>query len=119
MHCNRCGLENYGDSLVCRACGQPLPVQGDATGGVIPYKNPHALTAYYLGVFSLLPLIGFPLGIAAFIFGLLGLKKRKANPVIKGSVHAWIGIVCGGLMAILWGVVLFALLIPAFSDRAG
>tara|TARA_B100000929_G_C15142268_1_gene295112 strand:- start:76 stop:369 length:294 start_codon:yes stop_codon:yes gene_type:complete len=84
-------------------CGQPLPVQGDETGGVIPYKNPCALTAYYLGVSSLLPLIGLPLGIAAFVFGLLGLKKRKENPAIKGRVHAWIGIVGGGIMAIIWG----------------
>ena len=103
MFCNRCGLENKGDSRVCMNCGQSLPVQGDKTGRIIPNKNPFALTAYYLWVFSLLPLIGFPLGIAAFIFGLLGLKKHKANPAIKGLVHAWIGIVGGGLTAIIWG----------------
>lgn len=103
MFCNRCGLENKGDSRVCMSCGQSLPVQGDPAVGAIPYKNPPALIGYYLGVLSLIPLIGFPLGIAAFIFGLLGLKKRKANPAIKGRVHAWIGIVGGGLMAIIWG----------------
>ncbi|MFP6587845.1 MAG: hypothetical protein VB814_09375 [Pirellulaceae bacterium] len=27
-------------------------MQGDATGGLIPYKNKHALIAYYLGIFS-------------------------------------------------------------------
>lgn len=32
--------------------------QGDHTGGVIPYKNPQALTAYYLAVASLIPCIG-------------------------------------------------------------
>ena len=36
----------------------PNVKQGDATGGVIPYKNPMALTGYYLGFLSLLPLIG-------------------------------------------------------------
>ena len=30
-------------------------IEGDATGGVIPYKNVPALVAYYLGVFSLIP----------------------------------------------------------------
>ena len=28
--------------------------EGDATGGLIPYKNPKALAAYYCGVFGLI-----------------------------------------------------------------
>jgi hypothetical protein len=71
---------------------QPATNQGDATGGVIPYKNPKALIAYYLGIGSLLI---FPLGFASIILGVMGLAARKRNPVIKGSVHAWIGIVLG------------------------
>jgi len=89
---------------------------GDATGGVIPYKNPKALVAYYLGIVSGLPLIGLPFGIAAFVLGILGLKARKRNPIIKGSAHAWIGIGCGGLFTVLWG--LFAILL-IFSLLAG
>ncbi len=81
--------------------GQPpiLPPtdEGDATGGVIPYKNPHALIAYYLGIVSLLPVIGVPFGLASVILGIMGLSRRKQNPAIKGSVHAWIGIVFGTL----------------------
>lgn len=77
--------------------GHPVGGQGDATGGVIPYKNPKALTAYYLGIFSMFPLIGFPLGVASIWLGVLGLKARKRDPIIKGHVHAWIGIVCGVL----------------------
>jgi hypothetical protein len=79
--------------------------EGDATGGLIPYKNPQALIAYYLGLLSGLPLIGFPLGVAAFILGILGLRARKRNPLVKGSVHAWIGIGCGGLFALFWGLL--------------
>ena len=72
--------------------------QGDATGGVIPYKNPCALTAYYLGIFScLFCLFGIPLGIVAVVLGIIGLRKRAANPAVKGSVHAWIGIVLGAI----------------------
>jgi hypothetical protein len=77
--------------------------EGDATGGVIPYKNPKALIAYYLGILSGLPLIGFPMGIIALVLGVQGLQARSKNPAIKGSVHAWIGIGCGGVFAILWG----------------
>jgi hypothetical protein len=75
----------------------------DATGGVIPYKNPHALIAYYCGIFSLIPFIGVIVAIPGFILGIIGLRKRRENPMLKGAVHAWIGIVLGGLMTILWG----------------
>jgi len=75
----------------------PVPMKGDETGGIIPYKNPQALIAYYLGIFGLIPLFGFFLAVPAFILGILGLLKKKKNPVIKGSVHAWIGIILGGL----------------------
>jgi hypothetical protein len=84
---------------------------GDGTGGLIPYKNMHALVAYYLGVFSVIPCIGLFLGVAAVILGIIGLKKRNANPVIKGSAHAWIGIIVGGFFALVWGaamVLMFA-----------
>lgn len=85
--------------------------EGDATGGVIPYKNPKALIAYYLGILSGLPLIGLPLGIAAFVLGIMGLRDRKRNPAIKGSVHAGIGIGCGGLFTLLWGFVIVGIII--------
>jgi hypothetical protein len=88
----------------------PLPQKGDATGGVIPYKNPHALTSYYLGVFSIIPVLGFILGCIAVPLGLSGLRKRKQNAVIRGTAHAWIGIVAGGL-SVAVHLVLFALTI--------
>jgi hypothetical protein len=78
---------------------------GDSTGGLIPYKNPHALTSYYLGIVALLPLIGVPFGIAAICLGISGLRKRRQNPVIKGSAHAWIGI-AGGTFSLLCGGML-------------
>jgi len=68
---------------------------GDGTGGLIPYKNPKALIAYYLGIFGLFPLIGFLLAVPALILGILGLQARKQNPAIKGAVHAWVGIILG------------------------
>lgn len=74
----------------------PAAPAGDATGGVIPYKNPPALIAYYLGILSLLPVLGIPIGLAALILGIQGLRKRNREPHVKGSVHALIGIVVGG-----------------------
>ena len=79
--------------------------EGDATGGIIPYKNPKALIAYYLGIASGLPVIGFPIGVTAFILGIMGLRDRKRNPAIKGSLHAWVGIGCGGIFMLFWGAV--------------
>ena len=90
--------------------------EGDATGGVIPYKNPKALIAYYLGIVSGLPIIGLPFGVAAFVLGILGLKARSKNPVIKGAAHAWIGIGCGGVFALMWGILLVALIIGAIAN---
>jgi len=76
--------------------------KGDATGGIIPYMNPPALIAYYCGVFSLIPIIGILVGIPGIIFGFVGLRKKWANPPIKGAAHAWIGIILGGLTTMLW-----------------
>ena len=91
---------------------------GDSTGGVIPYKNPHALIAYYLGLFSLFPCVGFVLGIAALILGVIGLQKRAKNPVIKGSVHAWIGIIMGGICALVWGIMIVGAIIAFVAEGA-
>jgi hypothetical protein len=85
------------------------PPEGDATGGVIPYKNPKALIAYYCGVFSLVPCLGVFPGVAGVILGIMGLRYRAQHPETKGAAHAWIGIVLGGLMTLIWvGVVFFA-----------
>lgn len=89
----------------------------DNTGGLIPYKNPHALIAYYLGLFSLFPCVGLLLAIPAFILGIMGLKRYKANPIIHGSVHAWIGIVMGGLMTLVWSASILLFIIVAILDK--
>ncbi len=90
--------------------------EGDATGGVIPYKNVPALLAYYFGVFSLIPCFGIALAIPALILGIIGLRQRAQNPAIKGSVHAWIGIVMGGFFTLLWGgLIVMTLLLPMIA----
>jgi hypothetical protein len=93
----------------------PVENRGDATGGIIPYKNPHALTAYYLGVFSIFPVLGFFFGVAAIVLGVSGLRQKKRNPVIRGSVHAWIGIVCGSLSVAAHVLLVVLLLVAALT----
>lgn len=88
----------------------------DAASTVIPYKNPPALFAYYLGLFSLFPVFGFFLGVAAFILGIKGLKLRRADPSVKGSVHAWIGIVMGGIFTVVWGLLIVAIIVAIFTS---
>jgi hypothetical protein len=109
--CPVCGEQISVTAKVCRFCGEkfapaPSETQGDSTGGVIPYKNPPALVAYYCGVFSIaacipIPFLLLPLPIAALVFGIKGLKKAKADPRVRGTVHAWIGIIGGAIFTVL------------------
>lgn len=91
--------------------------EGDSTGGVIPYKNPKALLAYYCGVFSLIPCFGIGPGIAGVILGIMGLRYRREHPETKGSAHAWIGIILGGLMTLVWGGSIILMIGTAFFTR--
>jgi Domain of unknown function (DUF4190) len=77
----------------------PSTAPESAVATIIPYKNGMALTAYYLGVFSIV--CGAVLGIPALILGILGLQYAKKHPEAKGTAHAWIGIVLGGLMTLI------------------
>lgn len=124
MKCWKCGAANLPEAQACSACGEDLRVvpaqvvaEGDATGGIIPYKNPKALIAYYLGIFSGLPIIGLPIGIAAFVLGIMGLRDRSRNPAIKGSIHAGIGIGCGCLFSWLWALAIIGIIGALMSER--
>ena len=97
-------------SAVLAGVGAPPPVLANAAPAqpdsglstLVPYKNPRALIAYYLGIFSFIPVVGMFLGITAFILGLQGLKFAGANPQARGRVHAWIGVICGGIFGLLY-----------------
>lgn len=129
MKCFACRAEIQDDLKLCPKCGEdprpnpydaptvgqtrPIgnPNEGDATGGIIPYKNPKALIAYYLGIFSGFPVIGFFLAIPALVLGIMGLRDRNRNPAIKGSIHAGIGIGCGAIFTLVWGAAIIAIII--------
>lgn len=127
--CSRCGAPNPNGLTQCAQCGQSLlaawppppggyptpqgyqPAPDNTLGGLIPYKNGSALTSYYLGVFSIIPCLAIPMGIAAVVLGLRGLAYAKAHPEVKGKTHAWVGIICGGLfglvnvVGVIWVIV--------------
>jgi hypothetical protein len=71
-----------------------------AAGVMIPYKNPAALTGYYLAVASLIPGLGAVLGPVAVGVGIAGLRKRMKHPEVHGIAHAWVAIILGGICSI-------------------
>ena len=89
------------------------PAGSSGLNVIIPYKNPKALVAYYLGVFSVIPILGVLLGMAALALGVAGLRFRKENPEAGGAVHAWIGIIAGGLFGFIWLAMLFWIVFAA------
>ncbi|MGE4490197.1 MAG: hypothetical protein AB7E95_11710 [Kiritimatiellales bacterium] len=108
IYCRMCGARNPENNYKCTQCGFELHppnrpdilVADDNTlGGLIPYKNVCALWSYYLGVFSLLPLLGIAPGIAAVILGCRGITCSRRHPELRGRVHAWVGLVLGSLCA--------------------
>jgi hypothetical protein len=88
----------------------------DSTSGVIPYKNPSALIAYYLGLFAIFPVLGIGLGIAALVLGIKGIKFNKEHPESKGKAHASIGIGCGAF-GLLLNLLLAGITLAAFLSQ--
>ncbi len=120
MYCPKCGTLNHDNNYQCTQCAEilhppaPAPtvaiVENDSTmGGLMPYKNGAALAAYYCGVFAVIPLLGIVLGILGFILGLKGLRNAREHPEVKGKVHAWVGIIVGGLFGLAYLILAGAL----------
>jgi len=51
--------------------------------------------SFYLGVGSLLPGVGFLLGLGAIASGLRGLSAARKDPELGGQLHGWVGIFLG------------------------
>jgi hypothetical protein len=84
----------------------------DAVSGLIPYRNGPALAGYYAGIGSLIPFVGLALGPAAIVLGVMGLRKYKREPRVKGGAHAWAAVVLGVIGLVLWpSIVLTAALL--------
>jgi len=114
MYCSKCGAENHANNFKCTSCGyllhpaQPTPASTNsygAVGSIIPYRNSSAIAAYYLGVFSAIPVFGIVLGIIALVLGIKGRRVAKEHPELKGGLHAWFGILAGGFFALAYTVL--------------
>jgi hypothetical protein len=89
----------------------------DGFNKIIPYKNAKALAAYYLGVFSVIPPFGAVLGIVALFLGIWGLRFQRRNPETGGKVHAWVGVVLGGLFGFGYLALIILLVINGVVRR--
>lgn len=89
--------------------GAPYSATESIVETFVPSRNGAALVAYYCGIFSLFPCLGFPLGVVAVYYGFKGLRAERENPAVRGGVHAWVGVICG----ILFGFFNFLLCVAA------
>lgn len=79
---------------------------------LIPTGNPMALVGYYLGVGSLIPVLGAVLSLPAVICGIIGVVKANSNPQAAGMGHAITAIVLGLFGQLIW-VALYFILVAA------
>ena len=123
LYCYKCGQRNASTSLSCLQCGVELKHEAQADSiedtiisRVIPYKNTQALAAYYCAVFALLPCVGLILGYIALVLGILGLKYAKAHPEAHGKVHAWIGVILGGICGVGYTLLILIPVVLALAN---
>jgi hypothetical protein len=74
---------------------------------LIPHRNPKALAGYYVGFFSLIPILGLILAPVAIVLCILGIRHGSRNPKVKGTIHAVVGLI----LAILSLLVVHPLLV--------
>ena len=130
ISCPNCGATNPRDTALCARCSFALPARppaapalptgsaaDQALSGLIPYNNSAALIAYYLAVFSVIPLFGFFMAVAALILGIRGLRFAREHPEAKGKAHALIGIIVGGLIGLVH-LTLTVLFLVTLSSRS-
>lgn len=139
MQCARCGAENPDYARFCGYCGTPVesapslsepgpapsvtasapPPRADSrVAALIPTGNPNALVAYYLGVFSLVPCFGLFIGIPALVLGLKGRRYALDHPEAYGKVHAWVGILAGGIFGTIWIALTIVLVVATLRSRS-
>ena len=87
----------------------------DPVSAVIPYRNMPALISYYLAVFSLIPCLGIPLGLAAVVAQQSGGDELIIAMFFAG---AWITFVAAvSAMAMMLPAALGVVIAEAFAIR--
>lgn len=90
----------------------------DTVATIIPYKNAAALIAYYLGLFSCFPVLGFFMAVASLVLGVMGLKAVRRNPKAHGTVHAWVGLICGTIGLLINSLIIFGIVMAIVTRGA-
>ena len=84
---------------------------------VVPGQNGPAQVAFYLGLCSIVPCLGLPLGAVAVYYALQGFRLQNENPVVGGGTQAWIGVIAGSLFG-LFNLAIFALMLVGMVINA-
>ena len=97
----------------------PEPVAEAAPpAAAAPEENPEATKACYLGIASIIPILGIPIGFYAITLGVKGLKNANQQATPVGRQQAWIGIMAGAFLAfgqIVIGAMTLAIRAGAFQ----
>jgi hypothetical protein len=95
--------------------GQPTATQGSATNGM-------AVASMVLGILGIVTFcawgFGALLGLLAIVLGAVAIRNAKRQPGTPGVGMAWAGVITG-IVAVIAGVVVFALLVLAIATSDG
>lgn len=93
-----------------RPRSRDLAAAGEVFGDFTPWRNRPAVYSYVVSLYGLVPLLGLVLGPVAVLLGILGWRRYRKQPDVRGSNFAGAGIVLGliGLTFNLAGIAMIA-----------
>ncbi len=124
-NCPYCGEAILAEAKKCQHCreyldpdlrAQARPAHDSVDRMLMPVGRPaSAIAAGYLGLLSLLPLIG----IAAIITSLVALRTLRKQPDLSGRGRAIFGLVMGSTMTVVYTIPLVLIAYEAIQAARG